>query len=493
MTQNEVSIIKNSVLDATEAYVDARLAVADFVKTQIGVVVSSVQNTSNKKWYHTVRCNATQSNPNGITYTDVLSINNIHFTDNSVVFVIAPNAQFSNQFILGKLDNVPYDLSVSGIDIGGGTFVVNSHGHVTIKDGEINLTLKQDSRVSDDTYNIILNANGEQIGAYVKDNGTSASPRYTWEHYFNVDSNGNVNITKGSISIGGNFSVNSSGVVTIKSGSILLGATTVGGVSGYNVNLTSSGINLGLTGGTTSNPTYNFTVNSSGVVTIKSGSINLNYNTTVTDYGFIVDSNGIKLGVTGTTPYNKSWNFTVDNTGIVTIKSGSILLGANGSNYNVNINSTGIGLGWDGSAHTFTVSNGGVVTIKRGEINLGYSSTLGRYLFSVTDAGYLHAESGQIGGATIYADRLQYTASSIFSKTVIGCGDAGSGTVTLCGNSERGTTSKGGIIICNQYDITYNRIEDGLWIDGGGTVRGYDGSGNEIWYFNLANGDHGSS
>ena len=44
MTQNEVNIIKNSVLDATEAYVDARLNSSDFVKTQIGVVESASKN-----------------------------------------------------------------------------------------------------------------------------------------------------------------------------------------------------------------------------------------------------------------------------------------------------------------------------------------------------------------------------------------------------------------------------------------------------------------
>ena len=121
----------------------------------------------------------------------MLSINNIHFVDGSVVFILAPNAQFSNQFILGKLDNVPYDLSISGIDIGNGTFVVDSNGKCTIKNGEINLTLKHDSRISTDTYNIILDANGEKIGAHVVDRGSGQNPRYVWEHYFNVDNNGN--------------------------------------------------------------------------------------------------------------------------------------------------------------------------------------------------------------------------------------------------------------------------------------------------------------
>ena len=128
MTQNEVDIIKNSVLDSTEAYVEARLAVADFVKTQIGVVTSAYLNPTSKKWIHTVKCNAT-SGTTGIMYNNVLSVNNIHFKENSVVFMIVPNAQYSNQFILGKLDNVPYDIVGGSININD-NFIVDSEGNV---------------------------------------------------------------------------------------------------------------------------------------------------------------------------------------------------------------------------------------------------------------------------------------------------------------------------------------------------------------------------
>lgn len=136
MTQNEVDIIKNSVLDSTEAYVEARLNVLNYVKTQIGVVVNATKDPSNKKWYHTVRCNKTQTTE-GITYNNVLSVNNIHFKEDSVVFLAAPNAQFSSQFILGKLDNVPYDIVGGSISIGGTeeqpNFYVDSNGNCTCK------------------------------------------------------------------------------------------------------------------------------------------------------------------------------------------------------------------------------------------------------------------------------------------------------------------------------------------------------------------------
>ena len=130
MTQNEVDIIKNAVLDATEAYVDARLGFASFVKTQIGVVQSATKNTKGK-WEHTVKCNATNAT-DGIVYRNVLSVNNIHFEKNSAVFVLAPNAQFSNQFILGKLDNVPYEITGGSININD-KFIVNNLGSVKCK------------------------------------------------------------------------------------------------------------------------------------------------------------------------------------------------------------------------------------------------------------------------------------------------------------------------------------------------------------------------
>lgn len=119
MTQNEVDILKNSVLDSTEAYVEARLAVLNFVKTQIGVTVGSPEKRADKKYYHTVRCNATRQNPNGITYNNVLSVGNSPFPANCVVFLVAPNAQFSNQFILGQLDDTPVNITAGSIALGG--------------------------------------------------------------------------------------------------------------------------------------------------------------------------------------------------------------------------------------------------------------------------------------------------------------------------------------------------------------------------------------
>ena len=175
MTQNEVKIIENAVLDCTEAYVDARLSVLDFVKTQIGVVQSYTER--NRKYYHTVKCNAT-SRTSGIIYTNVLSVGNIPFPANSVVFLIAPNAQFSNQFILGKLDDTPCSIRGGTININD-RFIVDANGNVSIKGGSININNR-----------FVVDANGN----------------LNINNRFLVDANGNMTATSGTIA---GFSINS--------------------------------------------------------------------------------------------------------------------------------------------------------------------------------------------------------------------------------------------------------------------------------------------
>lgn len=169
MTQNETNILKNAVLDATEAYLEARLAVADFVKTQIGVVESYNYNQTDKKYYHTVKCD------NGrVTYNNVLSIGNTAFPEDSVVFLIAPNAQYSNQFILGKLDSTPINIVGGSIDIGNGNFVVSSDGTMNIGHG--NFIVSPDGSLNIGNNNFTVSDDGSivakegQIGGFTLDN-----------------------------------------------------------------------------------------------------------------------------------------------------------------------------------------------------------------------------------------------------------------------------------------------------------------------------------
>ena len=456
MTLNEVNIIKNSVLDATEAYVDARLNSSDFVKTQIGVVTASAKGADNK-YRHTVVCNRITGISAGVTYTNVLSVGNIRFPNDSVVFIIIPNAQASNQFILGKLDTSPCNIEGGEIHIG-----------------------KID--------------NTDPV-----------------QYYFNVNSTGNV---------------------TIKGADSSIQLAQDGNTNYYHVNLNKDGIKLGHTTGNN----YNFTVNASnGNVTIKGAdsSIQLAQDGNTNYYHVNLNKDGIKLGHTT----GNNYNFTVNaSTGNVTIKNGSILLGEttpSGGNtgYNVDINSTGLGLGWTGNRHNFSVSSSGVVIIYDGTIQMGYKTSsyipntyrydvqlnsgglnLGAYVkdngesanpryswdykFSVNNNGYLVSTSGKIGGADIYNDHLQYSDNSIFSRDRIGCGYAGKGIVNLVGNTSDGRAY---IALTNSGD--YQDFKDGTVIYGikgsgddveRGVVRIYNGSGSQIaerYLINIPDGD----
>lgn len=177
MTENETTIFKNAVLDSTEAYVDARLNVLDYARTQIGTVINYVagkfikivpvgnENPRRRRWYEydsstytyvitsdeTVQENKTyyikkydgkyyhnvECDNGRVVYTNILSIGNTAFPTGSVVFLIIPNAQVSNQFILGKLDNTPVNMTAGSINIGNGAFKVDSNGNMTATTGEI--------------------------------------------------------------------------------------------------------------------------------------------------------------------------------------------------------------------------------------------------------------------------------------------------------------------------------------------------------------------
>lgn len=308
MTLNEVNIIKNAVLDATEAYVDARLSNSPFVKTQIGVVSTDPVKNSNQKYEHTVVCNKTATTA-GITYTKVLSVGNIPFPKNSVVFIISPNAQFSNQFILGKLDSSPANILGGEIHIGqiGSTneyyFNVNNTGNVTIKGADSSIQLAQDGNTG--YYHVNLDKNGIKLG-HVSAN----------DYNFVVNgSTGNVTIKSGSINLGDNFIVTDAGLVTIKSGSITINNLFKIDTSG----------NLSI-GGTSS--AANFYVQSSdGSVAIKKGSITLGN-------ALKIDSSGW-LSIGGITD---TANFYVDNTGKVTCKDFYANLGGEIAGWTINSN-----------------------------------------------------------------------------------------------------------------------------------------------------------
>ena len=189
MTQNEVSIIKNAVLDATEAYVDARLNVADFVKTQIGVTQGTPTQIDGK-YYHTVKCSAT-SGTSGITYHNVLSVGNVEFPNGSVVFIIAPNGQFTNQFILGKLDSTPCNIIGGSININN-KFIVDKNGNITATSGEIG-----GFEITDNSIGSPLNTSG--VG--MTNNSSHGIHLYAWDSDYNCRVyQGKITCSTGSVS-----------------------------------------------------------------------------------------------------------------------------------------------------------------------------------------------------------------------------------------------------------------------------------------------------
>ena len=171
MTNEEVNLLKQAILDSTEAYVDTRFERLPFVKTEIGVIEGVGTNKGNK-----VRLNKVVKNgeviKEGILYDDVLSVGNIIFPNGSIVYIFVPNAQYNNMFIMGQLDDTPANIKGGTINIGNNAFTVDENGNVLISKGTINI-------------------------------GNNS---------FIVDSNGNVSISKGTINIGnGKFKVDSNG------------------------------------------------------------------------------------------------------------------------------------------------------------------------------------------------------------------------------------------------------------------------------------------
>ena len=171
MTNEEVNLLKQAILDSTEAYVDTRFERLPFVKTEIGVIEGVGTNKGNKVRLNKVVING-EVKKEGILYDDVLSVGNIIFPNGSIVYIFVPNAQYNNMFIMGQLDDTPANIKGGTINIGNNAFTVDENGNVLISKGTINI-------------------------------GNNS---------FIVDSNGNVSISKGTINIGnGKFKVDSNG------------------------------------------------------------------------------------------------------------------------------------------------------------------------------------------------------------------------------------------------------------------------------------------
>lgn len=201
MTKNQINTIKKSILDAVMTYCDIKIANAQYAFTEIGVVT----DTDYVHYTNTV-------NIKGAIYTGVLSVGKIVYPKDSVVYCFVPNNQYNNMFILGKLDASPANIEGGEIHIGetgkqndDGSmqyyFNVDDNGNVEITQGSINLGLN-----SDGTYNFSVDNDGNMIardGYFTGDIvGSSISSS---DGTFAIDKDGNIigaSISGSSIEIG---------------------------------------------------------------------------------------------------------------------------------------------------------------------------------------------------------------------------------------------------------------------------------------------------
>lgn len=100
MNNEEVELWKNAILDCTETYVDTVVKNLPFNKSAIGIVVGNGTNKGNK-------IKLGMSNGQDIIYDNILSLNNVRYNPNDIVYVNIPNGQYNNMIILGQSNGSP--------------------------------------------------------------------------------------------------------------------------------------------------------------------------------------------------------------------------------------------------------------------------------------------------------------------------------------------------------------------------------------------------
>ena len=254
-----MNTIKKSILDAVMTYCDIKIANAQYAFTEIGVVT----DTDYVHYTNTV-------NIKGAIYTGVLSVGKIVYPKDSVVYCFVPNNQYNNMFILGKLDASPANIEGGEIHIGetgkqndDGSmkyyFNVDKNGNVEITQGSINLGLN-----SDGTYNFSVDNDGNMIArdGYFTGDIVGSSIKSS-DGTFEIDSDGNIT---GADIVGSSFS-STNGTFAIDENGNITGADIVGStLSGDTIS--GGSIEIG-----DENGNYYFGVDTNGEVTIQGANI----------------------------------------------------------------------------------------------------------------------------------------------------------------------------------------------------------------------------
>ena len=94
MTTEELDLIKNSILDVTEAYTNTIIKTLPLTTVEIGIITGVGTHKGNK-----VLIKDTYE------YDNITSISDVIYSNGSVVRLLIPNGQYTNMFILGMLTN----------------------------------------------------------------------------------------------------------------------------------------------------------------------------------------------------------------------------------------------------------------------------------------------------------------------------------------------------------------------------------------------------
>ena len=230
--------VSSEIIEAIDSYVKIMLSKASFVQTDIAKIIGVGTTSGNK------------INIKGLAeYDNIKSLGDVVYPNDSIVFVLYPNGQPSQAFILGQLFASPSNIKGGSIDIGDGKFTVNNEGKVSALSGSIG----EWNIGTNDLYTDRLFADGYVRRCYIANpsadsdwvfsiqkgvtQGTNPS---SLKSLFNVKANGNIdavgNITCDTIRINNlqmrgltNYymQLNSNGTLSFWANGVYVGHTTV--------------------------------------------------------------------------------------------------------------------------------------------------------------------------------------------------------------------------------------------------------------------------
>lgn len=216
----------DELMKGIEIYIDSKIENVSYMKSEIGKVKSVVLN--NGMYYHTVTIR-------DYDYGNIKSVGNNKFGTGSVVYLLVPNGQYNNMFILGHLDDTEANIKGGTISIGNGKFTVDSQGNLNINN----------KFTVDNQGNLNVN-NGK----------------------FTVDNQGNLNATAGKI---GDFTINK-GFNYLTSGEVVASIlpSTAGGIGGLDITGGTIGIGAGRDVNINGNTSVNIT-STDQIMTVSQG------------------------------------------------------------------------------------------------------------------------------------------------------------------------------------------------------------------------------